>query len=153
MPFRGRSCLPWLTLCLRRSPKSKALLPGLPLVAAELVHAREGEDDVSVAVALLDGLRVDEGPIFQVHVPEQPTVFVSVLVPDLVAQDNFLAFNEIPGELGGFLAEELDRLAGIYGLGRVDADEADLFNGCGDADLDRVAVEYARAHRLFFIGE
>ncbi len=97
---------------------------------------------VCMAVPLQDDFLVDEQVVFSAEYERQePAVPVPAgrVRPDV--ESHALAFQEAGSELAGFLAEALDRLARILGLGSINADEPDCLGMAVDLELDGITVD------------
>ena len=98
--------------------------------------------DVGVAVALPDYLLLDEQVVsFPEDVGQQSAIPVMAGRHGLDLQTDPLALEQGGRELAGLLAEILDGLARVLGLGRVHADERDGLGVPVDLNLDGVAVD------------
>lgn len=72
--------------------------------------------------------------------PEQAVVAVAIAAEGVGLQAYRLVADEVFGKLTGGTAEALYRLAGVFGLRRVDAYHADTFAGTVHIHHDGIAV-------------
>src|SRR4051812_11239289 len=116
----------------------------MPFEDPELARMRKGITGVGVTESLADELRVQELAVLAKDIAKRAAILVSVTrrrVRLIEFNPNLLPLDELLGEIRRFDAEVLHRLARVFRLGRVDADQPELL---AVIEHERVAVDNAR---------